>query len=99
MENKKCWLVYLLSSCEMGSEGYSGWLYYSVAYGNTDEEIYHDQLKNVKAIYGVDLSKDLKECNGFWSCYYPLAKNELPLSVYGDSERLKVDMYYKKHNE
>ena len=38
---KKTWLVYLVSTCEMGSEGWSGWMYHSVAFGNTDEEIYN----------------------------------------------------------
>ena len=36
----KAYLVYLLSDCEMGSEGFSGWIYYAVAHGSTDEKIY-----------------------------------------------------------
>lgn len=97
MDYKKTWLVYLLSSCELGSEGWSGWLYYSVARGNTDEEIYHDWIKNVKAIYDVDLSKDLKCYDGFWSCYYPLVKNELPTSIYGDSQQLYIEKSFRSH--
>lgn len=95
---KKTWLVYLVSSCEMGSEGWSGWAYYAVAQGDTDEEIYNNWLENVKKIYDVDLSKDLKCHNGYWSCYYPLAKNELPTSVYGDSQPLFVEAQYRKHS-
>ena len=39
--DKKTWLVYLLLDCETGSEGWSGWMYHCVAFGNTDEEIYN----------------------------------------------------------
>ena len=97
--NKKTWLVYLLSSCEMGSEGWSGWMYHSVAFGNTDEEIYNNWIENVKKIYDVDLSKDLR-CNekGFWSCHYPLCKCEIPTSVYGHSEPIQIIKCYKEHD-
>lgn len=44
-------------------------MYYAVAEGNTDEEIYNNWLENVKKIYDVDLSKDLRCDNGYWSCY------------------------------
>lgn len=90
--NKKIWLVYLLDKCDIGSEGWSGWSYYCIAEGNTDEEIYKDWLKNVKAIYGVDLSKHLRQQeDGRWTCYYDLAKNELPTSVYGVSKPLLIE--------
>ena len=95
--NKKTWLVYLISPCEMGSEGWSGWMYYAVAEGNTDEEIYNSWLENVKKIYNVDLSKDLNCHDGYRSCYYPLARNELPTSVYGKSYPLFVEAQYKEH--
>ena len=95
--NKKVWLVYLISSCEQGSEGWSGWQYHAVALGDTDEEIYNNWVKNVREIYSVDLSKDLKCTNGFWSCYYPLCKNELPTEVYGDSQPLFIEAQYRKH--
>lgn len=96
--NEKKWLVYLLFPCEMGSEGWSGWMYYSVAFGNTDEEIYNNWVENVKKIYNVDLSEDLKYSNGYWHChYYPLCKNELPTSIYGDSQPLFVETQYRKH--
>lgn len=91
------YLVYLITSCEMGSEGWSGWMYYSVAYGFTEEEIYNDWVKNVKLIYGVDLSGDLKCNNGVWSCYYPLAKNILPTEVYGNALPLKVEENFERH--
>lgn len=97
MENKKTWLVYLLVPPEMGSEGWSGWSYYCIAKGNTDEEIYHDWVNNVKKIYDVDLSEDLcQNSSGTWSCYYLLAKNELPTSVYGVSEPLKIEKCYQR---
>lgn len=98
MDEKKTWLVYLLSSCEQGSEGFSGWMYYSVAFGDTDEEIYNNWVENVKKIYGVDLSEDLRCTNGYWSCYYPLYKNELKTSVYGHSEPLFISECYRKHS-
>ena len=94
---KKTWLVYLLSDCEMGSEGWSGWMYYCVAFWNTDEEIYNNWVENVKKIYGNDLSSDLKCNNGHWSCYYELCKNELPTQVYGHSEELNVEKCYRGH--
>ena len=94
--NKKTWLVYLISSCEQGSEGWSGWQYYAVALGNTDEEIYNNWVKNVKEIYGIDLSEDLKCTDEYWSCYYPLCKNELPTEVDGDSQPLFIEAQYKK---
>ena len=97
LSNKKTWLVYLIYPCETGSEGWSGWMHYAVAEGNTDEEIYNNWLENVKKIYNVDLSKDLNCCDGYWSCYYPLAKNELPTSVYGNSYPLFVEAQYRKH--
>ena len=97
MNKKKTWLVYLISSCEQGSEGWSGWLYHSVAFGDTDEEIYNNWVENVKKIYDVDLSEDLRCTNGYWSCYYPLCKNELPTSIYGDSQPLFVEAQYRKH--
>jgi len=95
--NPQPWLVYLVSSCEMGSEGWSGWCYYCVAFGDTDEEIYNNWVENVKLIYGVDLSNDLKEHNGYWSCYYPIYKNQLPTSVYGDSQPLLIEKCFRKH--
>ena len=97
--NKKVWLVYLLSTCEMGSEGWSGWMYYSVAFGDTDEEIYSSWIENVKMIYGVDLSKDLKCHKGVWYCYYQLCKHELPKSVYGHAQPLLIEKCYEKHTD
>ena len=99
---KRCkqgaYLVYLLSSCEMGSEGLSGWMYYAVAHGSTDEEIYNDWVEQCKVIYGVDLSEDLECLNGKWyCCYYELVKNELPSAVYGDSQPLLIEKCYRKH--
>lgn len=96
---QKTWLVYLLRPCEMGTEGTSGWSYHAVALGNTDEEIYNNWIDNVKQIYGVDLSKDLKCQNGNWSCYYPIYKCELPTSVYGNSEQIVIDAKFKQHND
>jgi hypothetical protein len=81
----------------MGSEGWSGWQYYSVAFGDTDEEIYNNWVKNVKKIYDVDLSKDLKCRDGYWYCYYPIHKCELPTSVYGNSEPINIEKCYSKH--
>ena len=93
----KAYLVYLLSDCEMGSEGLSGWMYYAVAHGSTDEEIYNDWVEQCKVIYGVDMSEDLECINGKWYCYYELVKNELPSTVYGDSQPLFIEKCYSKH--
>ena len=98
---KRCkqgaYLVYLLSDCEMGSEGLSGWMYYAVAHGSTDEEIYNDWVEQCKVIYGVDLSENLECINGKWFCYYELVKNELPSCVYGNSQPLYIEKCYSKH--
>ena len=94
---QKSYLVYLLNECEMGSEGFSGWSYYAVAHGDTDEEIYNDWIEQCKILYGVDLSANLKCNNGEWSCYYKLVKNELPSSVYGHSQPLYVNGRHIEH--
>lgn len=96
-KQRKSYLVYLVTSCEMGSEGWSGWDYYAVAHGSTEEEIYNDWIEQCKIIYGVDLSEDLKCVNGKWFCHYELAKNELPSSVYGDAQPIYIEESYKKH--
>lgn len=96
-KQRKVYLVYLVNPCEMGFEGWSGWQYYAVAHGDTDEEIYNDWIEQVKIIYGADLSEDLKCVNGKWRCYYELAKNELPTSVYGHSQQLIIEKCYEKH--
>lgn len=95
----KRWLVYLIGSCEMGSEGWSGWLYHCIAHGDTDEEIYLDWIRNVKKIYGNDLSTELRCYDGRWSCYYPLAKVELPTTVYGQAGEIKLEACYNRHDE
>lgn len=96
-KQRKTYLVYLLNDCEMGSDGFSGWSYYAVAHGDTDEEIYNDWIEQCKTIYGVDLSKDLKSYNGKWFCRYELSKNELPKSVYGKSQPLYIQECYRQH--
>lgn len=96
--NKKSWLVYLILPCEMGTEGWSSWTYYSVAFGNTDEEIYKSWVENVKKLYDVDLSNDLKCKNNKWYChYYELCKNELPRSVYGDAQSIFIEKRFREH--
>lgn len=94
---QKPYLVYLLNTCEMGTEGWSGWSYYAVAHGSSDEEIYKDWVEQCKVIYGVDFSEDLKYSNGKWRCYYELVKNELPQSVYGHSKQLGIQECYSEH--
>lgn len=105
---EKKYLVYLLTPCEMGSEGWSGWMYYAVAHGNTDKDIYEDWIEQCKHIYGVDLSEDLRCINATdeygnateqWMCYYPLCKVELQTSVYGDAQEIKIDFVRRKHDE
>ena len=45
-KQRKSYLVYLVTECEMGSEGWSGWSYYAIAHGDTDEEIYNEVIPN-----------------------------------------------------
>lgn len=103
---QKSFLVYLVSDCEMGSEGWSGWMYYAICHGDTEEDLYADWIEQCKNIYGVDLSKDIKHHTGlnedgteydYWTCYYQLAKNELPDNVYGRSEPLVIEKCFAKH--
>lgn len=94
---RKSYLVYLLMECEMGTEGWSGWNYYAVVHGDTDEEVYNDWVEQCKIIYGVDFSEDLKCYNGKWFCRYELVKHELPSSVYGHSQPLFIEECYRKH--
>ena len=96
-KQKKSYLVYLVTSCEMGSEGWSGWSYYAVAHGDTDEEIYNEWIEQCKIIYRVDLTGDLRCVDGKWYCRYELIKNELPNSVYGDAQPIYIEKSYRKH--
>lgn len=105
---QKSFLVYLVSDCEMGSEGWSGWMYYAVCHGDTEEELYADWVEQCKNIYGVDLSEDIKHNSGFnkdgsqydyWSCHYRLVKSELPDSVYGHSKPLVIEKCFTKHDD
>lgn len=89
------YLVYLLDECQMGSEGWSGWMYYAVCHGDTDEELYKDWVKQVNHLYGVDLSEDLHCENGVWySWALKLEKHELPARVLGNSQRLNIEKQY-----
>lgn len=98
MDRKKKWLCYLLSDCEQGSEGWSGWMYYAVAFGNTEEEIAKSWAENVKATYGVDLTSDLKYDNGHWFCsWFRINMHELKTSVYGKSEPIGIEFSYREH--
>lgn len=98
MDRKKEWLCYLLSSCEQGSEGWSGWMYYAVAFGNTEEEVARSWAENVKATYGVDFTGRLKCHNGYWFCdWFRINMCELKTSVYGLSEPIKIEFPYRKH--
>lgn len=98
MDRKKKWLCYLLSDCEQGSEGWSGWMYYAVAFGNTEEEIAKSWAENVKATYGVDLTSDLKYDNGHWFCsWFRINMHELKTSVYGKSEPIRIEFSYREH--
>lgn len=99
-ETKNQYLCYLIVPCETGSEGWSGWMYYCVAEGDTPEQIVRNWIENVNLIYGIDLSKDLYIDNktGHISVhYYPFYMNELKTSVYGHSEKISIDFNYIKH--
>ena len=96
----KKYLCYILTSCEMGSEGWSGWMYYCVAQGNTPEEVVHNWIDNVKLLYGIDLSNDL-HIDEHTKCisihYYKFCMNELKGTIYGDSQELNIEFPYRKH--
>ena len=98
MDRKKEWLCYLLNDCEQGSEGWSSWMYYGVALGNTEEEIARSWAESVKATYDVDFTSDLKCYNGHWFCdWFRINMHELKTSVYGHSEPIKIEFPYEKH--
>ena len=66
MNAKKCdscqtWLCHIVKLPETGSEGYSSFMYSCIAHGNTDKEILDSYVKNVKAIYDVDLENNIKK--------------------------------------
>ena len=64
-------------------------------------DIYNNIVKisRTSPFFDVDLSEDLKCHNGKWFCYYELAKNELPISVYGHSQPLQITKCYQKHDD
>ena len=97
----KKYLCYVLTACEMESGGFSGWSYYCVAQGNTPEEIVHNWIDNVKLLYGVDLSNELRinEDTKYISIQcYKFCMNELEESIYGDSQELNIEFPYRKHS-
>lgn len=98
-DSKKCWLVYLVGSCEMGSEGSSSMEYPCVCYGDTDEEILSDYLSNITTLYGDDFMKKnlTHNKNGTVSSYYPIHKVMIPQSVYGHVKDYSIILTYKEH--
>lgn len=104
---KTHWLVYSVSCCEQGTEGWSGYQHYAVVSGDTDEEIYNNYAEEVKRLYDVDISEYL-ECRkrtvggkevSEWYAYYPIRKTKLPEDVYGHSKYVEVIPVYDKHKE
>lgn len=98
-DSKKCWLVYLVGSCEMGSEGWSDIQYPCVCYGDTDEEILEDYLANIETLYGDDfMRKNLTHNkNGTVNSYYPIHKVMIPRSVYGHVKDYSIILTYGDH--
>ena len=84
----------------MESGGFSGWSYYCVAQGNTPEEIVHNWIDNVKLLYGVDLSNELRineDTKHISIQCYKFCMNELEENIYGDSQELNIEFPYRKH--
>lgn len=100
-DSKKSWLVYLVGSCEMGSEGNSSILYPCVCYGDTDEEILQSYLKNIKNLYQNDFMEKNISYNKFGDVfsYYPMHKVYLPRSVYGRVQDYTITLTYEDHRE
>lgn len=90
MSREKIWLVYLMHTCEMGTEGYSGWSHYCIIKGDTDDEIYNKWVEVMTKENGYDYRKDFYENNGHYFCYYELGKTELPMHVYGNAKQLEI---------
>lgn len=100
-DSKKSWLVYLVGSCEMGSEGYSSMMYPCVCYGDTDEEILSDYLANIETLYGSDFMRKNLSFNesGNVSSYYPIHKVRIPREVYGRVEDYIITLRYEDHRD
>lgn len=100
-DSKKSWLVYLVGSCEMGSEGHSCMMYPCVCYGDTDEEILSDYLANIETLYGSDfMRKNLSfDKSGDVSSYYPIHKVKIPRGVYGRVKDYIVTLQYEDHRD
>lgn len=74
--NTNTWLCHIVKLPETGSEGYTSFMYSSIAHGDTDKEILQSYLKNVKAIYDVDLVQDVRTGtdNSVFISWYQLVK-------------------------
>ena len=97
MKDKQKWLVYFIYSPVMCQHD-TGWRYFSVASGDTDEEIYRDWVNNVKLIYGVDYSDKIKydEHLKKWFCNYEeLYKCKLPDYVIGHANPISINCTYQ----
>ena len=57
----KTWLCHIVKLPEVGSEGYSSFMYSCVAHGDTDEEILKSYIKNIKQVYDVDFENNIKK--------------------------------------
>lgn len=100
------YLAYSLVSCEMGSEGYSGWGGYTICEGNNIEEVIEDykyknnlsHLRFDKKIYNKDTN-----CNTMNEFvirdYFPIYFTKLKTDVYGSSKPLIIDFPYDRHVE
>jgi len=91
MDNyKEKYLVYILGTPEMGTEGWTQYFYYALTQGNTIEEVMADYKKNVKLLYDVDVNPKL-HTNGKWYSYYEITYNKLPHDVKGTCNQLNIN--------
>lgn len=98
--NKRKYLVYIVGSCEMGSEGHSSIMYPMVACGDNDEEILNDYRDNLIKTYGEDILGDVTYgSDGTVYSYYPIHKVEIPTySVYGDVKDFSIILNFREHS-
>jgi hypothetical protein len=106
---QKSFLVYLVSDCEMGSEGWSGWMYYAVCHGDTEEELYADWVEQCKKTYTVliypkilSITQVLTKMEAnmiIGRAIIDWQKANFPDSVYGHSRPLVIEKCFTKHDD
>ena len=105
---KYTYLAYTLVTCEMGSEGYSGWNGYTICQGSTIREVIEDYryknnsthrgLKSVSEEYNIDTNcKDVEKfmVHDYFTTFFIRLEEE----VYGHANPITIDFPYEKHKD